>query len=145
MKTRTQILVLLGLLAGSLLARAQNYKIDWFTVDAGGGSSSGGTYALSGAIGQPDAGKSSGGSYGLQGGFWSVTSTVPTLSAPALTIAQSGGNLVISWPAGANGFVLEAASSLGAPSSWQAVAGVVNNRITVPVTPGIKFYRLRGP
>ncbi|MFB3908830.1 MAG: FlgD immunoglobulin-like domain containing protein [Candidatus Eisenbacteria bacterium] len=41
-----------------------------FTMDGGGGTSSGGTYALSGTIGQPDAGALSGGTYALAGGFW---------------------------------------------------------------------------
>ncbi len=45
------------------------YSLDWWTVD-GGGNSSGGDYALSGTLGQPDAGIASGGMYILNGGFW---------------------------------------------------------------------------
>ena len=42
-----------------------------FTVDAGGGTSTGGGFALSGTIGQPDAsGALSGGAFELHGGFW---------------------------------------------------------------------------
>ena len=37
-------------------ARAQDYTIPWHTIDAGGGTSSGGGYTLSGTIGQHDAG-----------------------------------------------------------------------------------------
>ena len=37
---------------------------------AGGGESSGGTYALAGTVGQPDAGTLTGGPYSLVGGFW---------------------------------------------------------------------------
>jgi hypothetical protein len=29
--------------------------LDWFTIDGGGGTSTGGVYAVSGTIGQPDA------------------------------------------------------------------------------------------
>ena len=47
-----------------------DYSIDWYTIDCGGGRSSGGTYALVGTIGQPDAAYSSGGNYELLGGFW---------------------------------------------------------------------------
>lgn len=51
------------------------YDLSWWTVDGGGGSgataSTGGSYSLSGSIGQPDAGTSSGGIYALVGGFWS--------------------------------------------------------------------------
>jgi hypothetical protein len=45
--------------------------LDWYTIDGGGGTSSGGDYSLSGTIGQPDAGGMSGGDYDLSGGFWS--------------------------------------------------------------------------
>jgi hypothetical protein len=61
-------------------AQAQ-YRIDWYTVDGGGGTSTGGPYSLSGTIGQPDADvvslcSADGGpgcvnpTYELTGGFW---------------------------------------------------------------------------
>ena len=34
----------------------QNIAVDWFTIDGGGGTSTGGVYSVSGTIGQPDAG-----------------------------------------------------------------------------------------
>ena len=40
---------------------AQTYALDWSTIDGGGGTSTGGVYAVSGTIGQPDAGRMSGG------------------------------------------------------------------------------------
>lgn len=46
------------------------YELSWYTIDGGGGSSSGGPYVLMGTIGQPDAAWSSGGQYELLGGFW---------------------------------------------------------------------------
>jgi hypothetical protein len=47
------------------------YSIDWYTIDGGGAmNSNGGSYSLSGSIGQPDAGSQSGGTYTLNGGFW---------------------------------------------------------------------------
>ncbi len=46
------------------------YDLSWWTVDGGGGESSGGTYALAGTVGQPDAGALTGGDYSLVGGFW---------------------------------------------------------------------------
>ena len=55
----------------------QSYDLSWHTVDGGGHTwSTGGTYALGGTIGQPDAGLLAGGSgppsrqYTLGGGFW---------------------------------------------------------------------------
>jgi hypothetical protein len=50
--------------------RASAYQIPSFTVDAGGGASSGGAWSLTGTIGQPDAGVLSNGVYTLHGGFW---------------------------------------------------------------------------
>ena len=72
--------IVLVLLTGIGAANAQRttapsapqngYSIDWYTIDGGGGSSTGGSYSLGGSIGQPDAGSLSGGSYTLNGGFW---------------------------------------------------------------------------
>lgn len=45
------------------------YQISWFTMDGGGGISSGGMYTLSSTIGQPDCGTSSNSGYELNGGF----------------------------------------------------------------------------
>lgn len=46
------------------------YSLDWYTIDGGGGRSSGGPYSLTGTIGQPDAAYSAGGNFELLGGFW---------------------------------------------------------------------------
>jgi len=46
------------------------YELSWYTIDGGGGRSTGGPYELVGTIGQPDAAYSSGGNYELLGGFW---------------------------------------------------------------------------
>ncbi len=50
---------------------ADAYTIDWYTMDGGGTmNASGGTFTLSGTIGQADAGMMSSGAYTLGGGFW---------------------------------------------------------------------------
>lgn len=49
---------------------AGDYSIDWYTIDGGGGLSSGGDFTLTGTTGQPDADWSEGGGYELLGGFW---------------------------------------------------------------------------
>ena len=55
------------------LSQAQSYSIDWYKVAGGGGTSTGGTYSVSGTIGQHDAGgPMTGGSYSLTGGFWAL-------------------------------------------------------------------------
>lgn len=82
MKKRTMfrlslaLLLVLGLagafpVAGlSLVPEAGSYDLPWWTIDGGGGTTSGGAYALTGTSGQPDAGVLTGGAYGLTGGFW---------------------------------------------------------------------------
>ena len=63
-----------------------DYAVEWFTIDAGGGASSGGAYAVEGTLGQPDAEPlhpADGGAFALTGGFWALpTGEVP--SAPLL-------------------------------------------------------------
>lgn len=90
MKTRQIVLVALlvtVLLVGASLAVAavdSGYSLDWFTVDGGGGTSSGGSYSVSGTVGQPDAGALSGGSYTLQGGFWGGAAASYRLYLPVI-------------------------------------------------------------
>ncbi len=123
---------------------------------AGGGAttpSTGGVYAVSGTIGQPNAiGALAGGPYAVSGGFW--PSLVQTPGAPLLS-AQSlaGGNVRISWPVSAASFVLEQTVTLtNAPVTniWSQVpfpyaTNATEISITVPVSAGNKFYRLRKP
>jgi hypothetical protein len=46
------------------------YSIDWFTVDAGGGRSTGSGFTADGTFGQPDAGDATAAGFSLRGGFW---------------------------------------------------------------------------
>jgi hypothetical protein len=65
--------VLLALAAGVGYAQVGGgFDLSWNTIDGGGSTSpsTGGSYSLSGSIGQPDAGSMAGGSYTVQGGFW---------------------------------------------------------------------------
>ncbi|MHC4655070.1 MAG: hypothetical protein ACYTDW_12620 [Planctomycetota bacterium] len=61
-------IVLLVILAAS--AASGQYELSWYTIDGGGGQSTGGQYKLIGTIGQPDAAYSAGGNYELLSGFW---------------------------------------------------------------------------
>jgi hypothetical protein len=60
-------------------ATAQDYELDWWTVDGGGGMwTTGGDFELSGSIGQPDAGVTmTGGDFDLTGGFWAGSAEEP--------------------------------------------------------------------
>src|SRR5512142_1014980 len=79
-----------------LRAPAQQYSIDWSTVDGGGGTSTGGVYSVSGTIGQPDAGTMSGGTYTLSGGFWGIAA-VQTPGAPYLWVSLTPTNTALIW------------------------------------------------
>jgi hypothetical protein len=46
------------------------YVLDWHAFGLGGGSSSGGDYAINSAVGQPVADVLTGNDYDLGGGFW---------------------------------------------------------------------------
>jgi len=66
MKTLTLLIIVLV----TISIVGADYSISWYTIDGGGGQSSGGPYILTGTIGQPDAGYLGGGNYELLGGFW---------------------------------------------------------------------------
>jgi hypothetical protein len=55
------------------LTRSERFDILWYTIDGGSvDGSKGGSFALSGSVGQPDAGSSQGGEYAVRGGFWGL-------------------------------------------------------------------------
>ena len=129
-------------------ARAQQYSIDWHTIDGGGGTSTGSVYSVSGTIGQSDAGMLSGGSYTVAGGFWGIVAAVQSPGAPLLSIARTGANVRVFWPKPSTGFVLD--QSLTVTGAWSQVAfpyatNTTDISITVPSPVGNKFYRLRFP
>ena len=146
----------IGLAAAFALAAsvsAQNYSIDWFTIDGGGGTSTGGVFSVSGTIGQPDAGVMSGGSYSLVGGFWGIVSAVQTPGAPLLSVERLGASVRVFWPRPATDFVLDQTTALAVPPAaivWSQVpfpysTNATHISITVPTPVGNKYYRLRKP
>ena len=131
-------------------ARAQaDYAIDWWTVDGGGGVSTGGSYSLSGTVGQPDAGLLSGGNFALAGGFWGLFA-VQTACAPYLWVAQTMTNTVcVWWQVSGTSWELQATTNLvSAGSAWNAYPYVTNGENCIYIeslpTSG-KFYRLHKP
>ena len=144
MKTKTVLLT--GLLALNALGVSADFAIDWFTVDGGGGTSSGGQFSVSGTIGQPDAGLLSGGQFSLAGGVWSAISIVQTPGAPLLSIQPQGAALRISWPAPATGFVLEQTTNVLGP--WTPVSSPYATNaseisFSQPPSSQMQLYRLR--
>jgi hypothetical protein len=66
-----RITAMLAIACPCLAAGAQPFVIDSYTIDGGGGTSTGGTFELSGTIGQHDAGGLLAGSaYEVTSGFW---------------------------------------------------------------------------
>jgi hypothetical protein len=131
-------------------AFAQDYSIDWFTIDGGGGASAGGGYSIAGTVGQPDAGPQlSGGSYTVEGGFWGIVAAVLTPGAPPLSIIRTDTNTVIvSWPSPSTGFNLQVNADLST-TNW-ASGGVpidngTNKFVIVNPPVGNRFYRLSNP
>jgi hypothetical protein len=137
------------LLMPALVANAQNYSIDWFTINGGGGTSSAGAYAISGTLGQPDAGNLSGGNYRLEGGFWSIVAALQTPDAPRLSIGATGGVVILSWPQPAAGWTLYTTPTVPSdPVPWTLVSPPYQTNAThwliqVPAPPGNRFYRLQ--
>ena len=130
---------------------AQNFSIDWFTIDGGGGTVTGGTYTVSSTIGQPDAGTLSGGSYSLTGGFWSLLSVVQTPGSPVLRVALSTTNTaLIFWPSPSTGFTLQQNTNRISSLTWSnVVTGIQDNgtlKILIVNPPtGSRVYRLLKP
>jgi hypothetical protein len=63
----------IGTTATPAAGEGSSYAVERWTVDGGGGHSSGGSFAVSGTIAQPDSdplAPSTGGSYAVTGGFW---------------------------------------------------------------------------
>ena len=146
-------LTLACLLCTGSFASAQNFTIDWFTIDGGGATSSGGAYTISGTIGQPDAGTMSGGNYSMIGGFWSIVDVIDTPGAPRLFVTRDivTGAVTVSWDGPADGWVLDQTGALASPPaaiSWSQVPFPYQTNgsrisITVPSPVGHRFYRLR--
>jgi hypothetical protein len=132
----------------TLTLHAQQYSIDWHTLD-GGGTSTGGVFAVSGSLGQPDANQQpmTGGNFSLAGGFWSLFA-VQTPGAPLLSVERQGADVRVFWPLPAAGFVLD--QSLTATGAWSQVSfpyatNATDISISAPAPTGNRFYRLRKP
>jgi len=135
-----------------LRASGQSYSVDWHKVSGGGGTSTNGTYSVSGTIGQPDASVAmSGGGYSVTGGFWSLISVVQTPGVPNLIIAHGGNTVTVSWPdAATNSYTLQQNGSLATTNGWTTSGYSITpangtNSITLTPPTGNLFFRLSHP
>jgi hypothetical protein len=144
---KAKIILLVSSLVLVFGARAQNYSIDWFTIDGGGGTSTGGVYSVSGTIGQPDAGHMSGGSYTIDGGFWGIIAAIQVPGSPLLRVVLSSTNtVVVAWPSPSTGFSLQQNPAVGT-TNWSGVTNNVlvvgsENQVIIAPPVGNRFFRL---
>lgn len=129
---------------------AQSYTVDWYKISSGGGTSTNGSYSVSGTIGQPDASSTmSGGNYSLTGGFWSLISVVQTAGAPTLFITHSGNSVTVYWQNVA-GWNLHQNGNLTTPvASWADSSSPTltngTNYLNLVNPTGALFFRLSNP
>jgi hypothetical protein len=102
---------LLFLLAGAISVSAESTITSW-TIDSGGGRSTGGVYAVTGSLGQPSGGIQRSASFQLAGGYVGLVAVVSTEGAPLLRLEQSPREVILAWPVTAPGFRLEQTPSL---------------------------------
>jgi hypothetical protein len=128
-------------------ASAQNYSIDWWKIAAGGGTSTGGVYSVSGTIGQHDAGgPMTGGNYSLTGAFWSLIAALPTPGLPNLTISRSANSVTISWPdTGSYSLLQNSSLTTGNWTTNTSPISAVNGTNSISISPpvGNLFFRLK--
>ena len=144
-----KLFIVLSLLLPSL-GFTQSYTVDWYKVAGGGGTSTGGTYQVSGTIGQPDAsGAMSGGNYSVTGGFWALINVVQTPGAPTLYISRSNNVVTVYWQ-NVSGWNLIQSGNLTTPvGSWPASSSPTlsngTNYLNVANPSGNLFFRLKNP
>ena len=132
------------------VVRAQSYSVDWYKVAGGGGTSTGGTYEVSGTIGQHDAsGAMSGGNYSVTGGFWALVNVVQTPGAPTLYISRSNNVATVYWQNVPGWNLIENGNLVTPVASWSASSSPTlsngTNYLSVTNPAGNVFFRLKNP
>lgn len=149
MRERGRILSAVAVLLAMACASRADFALDWFTVDGGGGASTGGVFSVMGTVGQPDAGeRHAGGSFWVRGGFWSLSDEGDI--EPALAIVLTAANAVkVLWPSPSTGYVLQQITNLvlaawSTPSESTVDDGTSKYIIVNPAA-NRRIYRLQKP
>lgn len=137
------------LLLGVSGAVAQGYSITSSVLAGGGGTSSGGAYAVTGTIAQHAAHTAStNGAYSIAGGFFSQYYALQQIGAPRLIIRPAGANVQLVWAANVPGWVLQSNTDNLSSSGWFDVIGTptvfgAEQLFEFTTAVGRAFFRLR--
>jgi hypothetical protein len=143
------IFILTGLALLTELSFGQ-YSIRAWTVSSGG-TSSGGIYSVSAAVGPSNTRPINGGDYSVKASTWSLYGIVPVIGAPALRIVRADENTaLILWPSSSTGWKLQERPIIGSSANWSDVTDQPillkdENTVRVPVLAGAHYFRLQKP
>jgi hypothetical protein len=122
-------------------ASAQSYTIDWYKIAGGGGTSTGGTYVVSGTIGQRN--------YAVTGGFWALIQVVQTPGAPTLYVSHAGNVVTVYWQDVAGWNLRQDGNLATSIASWPYSSTPTltggTNYLNLTNTTGNVFFRLSNP
>jgi hypothetical protein len=148
---RSAVIIIALLVGATVCSQAQSYRVGKSSLHSGGGTSRGGDYEIKGSIGivnrRPTLQSQE---YALAGGVVALVTAVQTPDAPVLHLSLSATNTVLlSWEATITDFVLEQSSDANG-SAWTRVETATvtvgaNQNVSLPLTAGNKFFRLRKP
>jgi hypothetical protein len=151
---KTNLAVFLGCAGMVLLpclAKAQNnnFQIIESAISGGGTTlSTGGSFTLSGTIGQPLVSTSRGEIFTLAAGFWGITVALQQPDLPPLSVTDALNGIVLSWPVTSTTALLEQTERLQPSSLWTTVSQTPQivggqNVVTIPLTGASRFFRLK--
>jgi len=143
------LLVFIVLVISRSAAEADPFNVTDFSIEGSGGTSRGGTFVVTGVTGEPAAGVMTGGEFTLQGAWQPAP---PESSFPLIGVQYdpAAGNLAISWPTTATGYLLQSNPDPGNPGGWTDIptTPVVvggNLEVVIQTELQLQFYRLRKP
>jgi hypothetical protein len=144
--TTTKILGILALLAlAASVSVAADYRMDWYSINSGGGVVTGGSYKLDCSVGQPAAGFTKTTSFLHWIGFWAgevpTPTVVPTIAAAKLladrTFISVSGKIATSTEGDFSGFFYleesDRLSGIRVAFPIEAVSGLVRGKSVVNV------------
>ncbi len=91
-KWATAVSVIMLMLWSPAPVFSQNFDLNWYSVNGGGGLSTGGDFALMSTIAQPEAGSMAGGDFALTGGYMAASDPVCACPADMDGSGQRSGN-----------------------------------------------------